>query len=58
MLSNAPAFTNPSNWSLLIFFGFTRFKKSTIDLNFPFFTLSSTILEIASYPTALIPPSA
>ena len=58
ILSNAPALTNPSNCNLLISFGFTRFKKSLIDLNFPFLVLSLIILETASYPTALIPPKA
>ena len=57
-LSNAPALTNPSNWSLLISLGFTRFKKSLIDLNFPLFNLSLTIFDIASYPTAMIAPKA
>ena len=47
-LSNAPAFTNPSNYNLFISLGLTLFIKSLIDLNFPFNSLSSTILEIAS----------
>ena len=57
-LSNAPALTNPSNCNLFISFGFTLSKKSVIDLNFPFSNLSLTIFDIASYPTALIPPKA
>ena len=57
-LSKAPDLTSPSNWSLFISFGFTRFKKSVIDLNLPFLDLSSIILDTASYPTALIPPRA
>ena len=56
--SKAPAFTSPSNWSLLISFGSTLFTKSFIDSNLPFDTLSATIFDIASYPTALIPPKA
>ena len=32
--------------------------KSVIELNFPFFNLSLTIFDIASNPTALIPPRA
>ena len=43
---------------LLIFFGFTLFKKLFIELNFPFLALSSTIFDTASYPTALIAPNA
>ena len=58
ILSNAPAFTSPSSWSLLISFGLTLFKKSLIDKNLPFAILSLTIFEIASYPTAFIPPNA
>ena len=58
ILSKAPAFTKPSNCSLLISFGFTLSKKSFIELNFPFLILSSTMFETASYPTALIAPNA
>ena len=57
-LSKAPALTSPSNCNLLISFGLTRFKKSLMDLNGPLLILSWTILETASYPTALIPPKA
>ena len=57
-LSNAPALTKPSNCNLLISLGFTLLMKSLIDLNFPFSNLSLTIFDIASDPTALIPPSA
>ena len=39
-LSKAPALTSPSSCNLFMSFGFTRFKKSLIDLNGPFFTLS------------------
>ena len=55
-LSKAPALTKPSNWSLLISLGFILFIKSLIVLNFPLLILSLTILDIASVPTALIPP--
>ena len=58
ILSKAPALAKPSNWSLFISLGFTLEIKSLIDLNFPFFSLSLTILEIASWPTLFIPPSA
>ena len=57
-LSNAPALTKPSNCNLLISLGLIRFKKSVIELNFPFLTLSSTIFDTASKPTAFIPPNA
>ena len=57
-LSKAPALTSPSSCNLLISFGFTRFKKSLIDLNGPLLILYLTMLETASYPTALIPPKA
>ena len=39
-LSNAPAFTKPSNCNLFISFGFILFTKSLIDLNFPLLILS------------------
>ena len=58
ILSKAPAFTKPSNCNLLISFGLTLFKKSFMELNFPFLILSSTIFETASYPTAFIAPNA
>ena len=58
ILSKVPALTNPSNCSLLIFFGSTLFKKLLTDLNSPFLILSLTIFETASYPTLLIPPNA
>ena len=32
--------------------------KSPIEINYPFFSLSFTIFDIASKPTALIPPKA
>ena len=58
ILSKAPALTRPSSCSLLISLGLTLFKKSFIDLNVPFIFLSLTTLDIASYPTLLIPPNA
>ena len=57
-LSKAPALTRPSNCSLLISLGFILLIKSLIDKNFPLADLSLTILDIASDPTALIPPNA
>ncbi len=41
--SNAPAFTNPSSCSLLIFFGSTLLIKLSNDLNGPLISLSLTI---------------
>jgi len=38
--------------------GSTLLMKSLIDLKFPFFILSFTMLDIASEPTAFIPPNA
>ena len=55
-LSNAPDFPKPSSCSLLISFGLTLLIKSEIFLNLPFFSLSLTTLDIASYPTFLIAP--
>ena len=55
-LSKTPAFVNPSSCNLFTSFGSTLFIKLLNDVNFPFFSLSLTILEIASYPTFLIAP--
>ena len=57
-VSNAPAFTNPSNCSLLISLGLTLLIKSSNELYFPFFSLSLITFDIASYPTLLIPDNA
>ena len=56
--SKAPALTKPSSCNLLISFGLILFIKSLIEVNFPLDNLSLTIFDIASDPTALIPPKA
>ena len=55
--SNTPAFVSPSNCNLFTSFEDTLYMKSEIDLNFPFFSLSWIIFEIASNPTFLIAPN-